>query len=302
VVAANGLLQSVDEGGSTSTYHWESIHPMASYLATVNIADFTLQTAVGPDNLPIRSYLPSGVASSNLAAMNKIPDMIAFFNGVFGPYPFEAYGMVVADTELPFALETQTISLFGKQVVVGEGGPETVIAHELAHQWFGDSVSLANWKDTWLNEGFATYASFLWWEHTAGENVFNQILTSQYNDLVDPTNVPGRFVPPGNPQPRQLFNSGVYRRGAWLLHALRLRVGDATFFNIMRGYYQRYQYANATTDDFIYVAELVSGEDLSSFFDAWLYDERVPDVPEMNLKNEAGCVVCSRGFQLNLLG
>ncbi|HSS96983.1 MAG TPA: M1 family metallopeptidase, partial [Terriglobales bacterium] len=302
VVAANGLLQGVDEGGSTSTYHWESIHPMASYLASVNISDFTIQTVDGPNGLPIRNYLPPGVASSNLAAINKIPDMITFFNDTFGQYPFEAYGMVVADTDLPFALENQTLALFGKQVVVGEGGPETVIAHELAHQWFGDSVSLANWKDPWLNEGFATYASFLWWEHTAGANVFDQILTNQYKELVDPTNVAGRFVPPGNPQPRQLFNSGVYRRGAWVLHALRLHVGDETFFNILRGYYQRYQYANATTDDFIYVAELVSGQDLSGFFNAWLYDVRVPDVPEMNLKNDTGCVVCSRGFQLNLLG
>ena len=129
-------------------------------------------------------------------------------------------------------------------------------------------------------------------------NAFNDNL---YKELVDPTNVPGRFVPPGSPLPRQLFNSGVYRRGAWVLHALRLRLGDETFFDILRAYYQRYQYANATTDDFIYVAELVSGQDLSDFFNAWLYDERVPDVPEMNLKNDAGCIVCSRGLEITLL-
>lgn len=302
VVAASGLLQKVDDNGSTSTYHWFSAHPMASYLASVNISDFDILTAVGPDNLPIRSYLPSGVSSENLAAINRIPEMIAVFKDLFGPYPFEAYGMAVADTELPFALENQTLSLFGKQIVVGEGGPETVIAHELAHQWFGDSVSLANWKDTWLNEGFATYASFLWWEHTSGANALDQIMTNLYQELTDPTNAPGRYVPPGSPQPRQLFNSGVYRRGAWLLHAFRLKVGDEVFFNILRGYYQRYQYANATTEDFIYVAELVSSQDLTAFFNAWLYGERVPDVPEMNLKNESSCGVCSRGFQLNLLG
>jgi aminopeptidase N len=302
VVAANGLLQGIDEGDSASTYHWESIHPMASYLATVNIGDFDVQTVSGPNGLPIRNYLPSDLAASNVAAINKIPDMIALFSSTFAPYPFEAYGMVVADTDLPFALETQTLSLFGKQVVVGEGGPETVIAHELAHQWFGNSVSLANWKDIWLNEGFATYVSFLWWEHTEGANALDQIMTNLYKELVDPANTPGRFVPPGSPRPRQLFNSGVYRRGAWVLHALRLRVGDETFFDIMRAYYKRYQYANATTEDFVYVAELVSGQDLSDFFNAWLYDERVPDVPEMNLKNDSGCVVCSRGLQLNLLG
>ena len=299
VVAANGLLKRVEEGDDNSTYVWEESHPMASYLAAVNIADFELHTAEGPNGLLIRSYLPSGVSEANIAAIDKLPDMIAYFNEVFGPYPFEAYGMAVADTNLPFALETQSLSLFGKQIEVGPGGPETTISHELAHQWFGDSISLANWKDTWLNEGFATYASFLWWEHQGGRAALDNIMTDQYENLVDPAHVDD-YVPPGNPAPNQLFNGGVYLRGAWTLHALRLRVGDETFFNILRAYYQRYQYANATTDDFIYVAELVSGQDLSDLFNAWLYDKRVPDVPEMDLKNSTGCVVCSRGFALDL--
>jgi aminopeptidase N len=295
IVAANGLLQGVDEGQDTTTYHWESSHPMASYLATVNIADFVVQTSEGLDGLPIRNYFPTTLSDDASAAFNRVPDMIAFYEEIFGDYPFEAYGAVVADVDLSFALETQTISLFGKQVVVGAGGAETTIAHELAHQWFGNSVSVANWKYIWLNEGFATYASFLWQEHIAGQETFERIMVSVYNGLVDPDNFAGRFVPPGNPPPNQLFNGGVYQRGAWTLHALRLRVGDEAFFEIMRAYYQRYQYANATTADFIAVAELVSGQDLSDLFNSWLYDEVVPDVPEMDLKNEAACEECFRG-------
>jgi aminopeptidase N len=299
VVAANGLLEKVEENGGAATYYWVSSYPMASYLATVNIADYTVQTMDGPHGLPIRNYFPTHLSETLTPVFSRVPDMIAYFEEIIGPYPFEAYGAVVADTNLPFALETQTLSLFGRQVVVSAGGADTTISHELAHQWFGNSISLANWKDIWLNEGFATYASYLWREHVSGRAVFDEILINSYAELVDPANFAGRYVPPGNPIPTQLFNSGVYQRGAWTLHALRLRVGDESFFNILRAYNERYQYANATTADFIYVAELVSGEDLTALFDAWLYDERVPDVLEMGLKNDGGCVVCSRGFQHN---
>lgn len=299
VVAANGLLQQVEESGDVTTYRWISSYPMASYLATVNIADYAIQTMDGPDGLPIRNYFPTDLSEKLIPIFSRVPDMIAYFEEIIGPYPFEAYGAVVADTNLPFALETQTLSLFGRQVVVGDGGAETTISHELAHQWFGNSISLANWKDIWLNEGFATYASYLWWEHISGSTAFDQILINVYEDLADSANLAGRYVPPGSPVPRQLFNGGVYQRGAWTLHALRLRVGDETFFNLLRAYYERYQYANATTADFIYTAELVSGQDLTELFNAWLYAERIPDVPEMGLKNDGSCVVCSRGFQFN---
>ncbi len=295
VVAANGLLEKIEENGGTATYYWVSSHPMASYLATVNIANYTVQTMDGPHGLPIRNYFPTRFSETLIPVFSRVPDMIAYFEEIIGLYPFEAYGAVVADVNLGFALETQTLSLFGRQVVVGDGGAETTISHELAHQWFGNSISLANWQDIWLNEGFATYASYLWWEHDSGRAVFDEILTNAYAELADPDNFAGRYVPPGSPIPSQLFNSGVYQRGAWTLHALRLRVGDDLFFDILRAYYERYQYANATTADFIYVAELVSGQELTELFDAWLYDERVPDVPEMGLKNDGGCVVCSRG-------
>ncbi|NWG17804.1 MAG: M1 family metallopeptidase [Chloroflexi bacterium] len=284
VVAANGLLAETREDDDTITYVWESHDPIASYLVTVNIGSFVVEQTQGPDGLPIRNYFPPRVFQQAIVTFHRTPEMIAFFSDMFGPYPFEAYGVVVADHNLSFALETQTLSLFGSSAAAGGGNSENVVAHELAHQWFGNSVSLAEWKDIWLNEGFATYAAALWLEHTQGAEAFDRYMRDLYLPLATPALALGRFLPPGNPPPDNLFNGGVYVRGAWLLHALRLRIGDEAFFSVLRTYYDRYQYANAATADFIAVAEEISGQDLAAFFESWLYDERVPEVPEMGLK------------------
>jgi aminopeptidase N len=207
---------------------------------------------------------------------SDFPDMIAFYETVFGAYPFEAAGAVVADTQLSFALETQTLILFGKDIFVGQTDSETVIAHELAHQWFGDSVSLTQWKDIWLNEGFATYASMLWLEHQEGQKAFVQEMNGYYKIIA---NQGTDFVPPGAPPKDDLFNDSVYLRGAWALHALRLKVGDKVFFDIMKTYYDRFKYSNAATTDFISVASEVSGQDLQEFLNHWLMDVKVPAKP-----------------------
>ncbi len=279
VVAANGLLQSEDENAdSTKTFVWETQNPVASYLVTVNIGDFDIQTAEGPNNLPIRSYFPVDMPQSSREVFNLLPDMVEFYNGIFGTYPFEAAGAVIADADLSFALETQTLILFGNKIGVGNTDSETVVAHELAHQWFGDCVSLVQWKDIWLNEGFATYASMLWLEHVQGRAAMDKQMQTYYNIISTPSN---RMVAPGNPPVTDLFNGGVYLRGAWTLHALRLTVGDEDFFKIMQTYYDQYKYGNATTEDFITIAQEVSGQDLTDFFDGWLYAKDVPEKPTL---------------------
>ncbi len=285
VVAANGLLQAVVEQGEQITYIWQTDYPMASYLATVNIAEFALVTEEGPNGLPIRSYFPVRLAEKAPPVFERTAEMIAFFSELFGPYPFEAYGVVVADTPLFFALETQTLSLFGAEIVPGAlpeiagrwASAETVVAHELAHQWFGNSVTPDTWQDIWLNEGFATYAAALWTGHAHGADAFEQTMRGYYRA------VQGRGFTPGDPGPQQLFGQGVYLQGAWTLHALRLRLGDDLFFEILRAYYDRFQHANASTADFIAVAEELSGADLTNFFDAWLYAGDALPVPEWGL-------------------
>jgi aminopeptidase N len=290
VVASNGTLQEVIENDANRTYVWDNPEPTASYLVTVNIAQFAERTDETAGGLPIRNYFPVDIADDGEVVFGDQAEMIDYFETVFGPYPFDVYGAVVADTPLPFALETQTISLFGRDVITqntgrrSPDGAQGVIAHELAHQWFGDSVSLSTWEDIWLNEGFATYAQALWIEHTEGEESRDAMLAGWYNQISDP-DIPESFARPGTPPPDNLFNGMVYLRGGWTLHALRLAVGDEDFFDILRTYTERYAYSNAVTQDFIDVAEEVSGEELDELFEQWLYETDVPAVPEMDLGN-----------------
>jgi len=269
VVAANGLLQAEIDNGATRTFVWEARDPMASYLATINIAEFKQVTEEGPADLPIRNFFPPDASERMMATFDPTAAMIEFYSDLIAPYPFEAYGVVVADGNFPAALETQTLSVFGPNSL-----DEIVVAHELAHQWFGNSVSVATWQDIWLNEGFATYLQALWVAHNEGEDAFIALMDSMYEGMVN-QNLP----PPAKPDLAALFSPSVYTRGAWTLHALRLTVGDEAFSTILRTYYQRYQNGNASTADFIAVAEEVSAQNLDNFFDAWLFADPVPAQP-----------------------
>ncbi len=276
-VASNGLLVDIVDNGATTTTTWDSDDPIASYLVTVAIAEFNEQERVSEGGVPVRDYFGVGVDEDVIDEFNPTPEMIDYFSSVFGPYPFDAYGVVVHDKNLGFALETQTLTIFGNSFV-----EETVIDHELSHMWFGDSVSLSRWQDIWLNEGFASYAQILWEEHAHGETSAKGMIMDFYVRLATRE----RGVVIGDPGPDALFARAVYDRGALTLHALRLRVGDEAFFEILRTYYERYRDGNATTDDFIGVAEEISGQELGDLFDAWLYQSELPDIPELNLYAE----------------
>ena len=286
------------EDGDNVTYIYQMPHPMASYLVLLSVGDFTRSESESSDGTPIRNYFPTRLAEQGEASFAKQDEMIDYFSSVFGAYPFDEYGSIVIDADISFALETQTISVYGPIVIsrVEAGDPvrgETTIAHELAHQWFGDSVSPASWQDIWLNEGFATYASWLWFEHSVSTEVFGGIVTSYYDLLSGEAlrqqgqteaEVRQRLlqVPvTGDPTRDRMFDgNGVYIRGALVLHALRLTVGDEAFFETLRTYHEEFKYRNAATADFIAVAERVSGQELDNFFQAWLFDRIIPEMPE----------------------
>jgi aminopeptidase N len=281
-VAANGLLTETTDNGDTTTFLFEAHEPMASYLATINIDEFDTETMESGNGIPIRNYYSSDLPKEVRKPFARQGEMLDYFSEIYGLYPFEVYGAMVMNTEFGAALENQTLSIFGMDMVDVENveGTELTVAHELAHQWFGDSVSVADWSDIWLNEGFATYSEGLWIEHLHGRDALDEWVKSQYQDVVD---FQQYFPAPGNPPADDLFNSGVYVWGGLTLHALRVEIGDEAFFKTMQTYFERYKGGNAATADFIAVAEEVSGKDLTEFFNNWLYSESIPPIPAMGL-------------------
>ncbi len=282
VVAANGVLESTTDDGDTTTFVWEEREPMASYLTTVVIGEYDLETDESPGGIPIRNYYDAGLDEDVREPFARQGEMLDLYSEIFGPYPFEVYGSIVLDTETGTALEAQTLSVYGVDQLDLEdvAAAEQLVAHELAHQWFGDSVSVADWGDIWLNEGFATYAEGLWIEETEGAAALDEWVVDTYDYVTESDE---EMLPPGEPQSRDLFNEGIYCRGGLTLHALRLEVGDDAFFDILGTYYARFAGGNARTDDFIAVAEEISGEDLGDFFDEWLYEEAMPAIPDWEL-------------------
>jgi aminopeptidase N len=282
-VAANGVLQEKNDNGNTTTYLFTLRDPMASYLATVNIGDFNEETMQSPGGIPIRNYYEVGLPKDVNKAFARQGEMLEYFSDTFGAYPFEVYGSLVMDTNFGAALENQTMSIYGIDMVNPNDieGTEQTVAHELSHQWFGDSVSVADWGDIWLNEGFATYAEGLWVEHLNGRSGLDEWVKGVYNEAQAS---PDYFPAPGNPPRDDLFNGGVYYRGGLTLHALRLAVGDEAFFKIIKTYYEKHKGGNASTEDFIAVAEEVSGKDLKEFFNNWLYQDKLMPIPELGLE------------------
>jgi aminopeptidase N len=276
VVASNGLLVETIEDDETITYVWQARDPMPSYLVTVSIDDYKVHETVTPGGLPLVSFAPPGQAASIEAAMQSTVDMIDYFEELFGPYPFETYGVVAVQGRLPgfAALETQTRSLF-----FGVPLREDILAHELAHQWFGNSVSLQTWKDLWLKEGMATYAELLWLERSRGRGAVDAAVASLHEQMSQGARA-GFYPPPGRPALDSLYGFPVYQGGAVVLHALRLTVGDAAFFRALRLYTGRYAYGNAGTADLLSVFEEASGQELSDFFEAWVYGSPPPALPE----------------------
>ena len=272
-VAANGELVEVDEGDTTTTYHWSMTDPMAPYLATIVIGDgWTFvddPVSTEAAGIPVSNFLPPDLAADPPAALETTGKMVRVLERAFGPYPFDRYGIAVVGG-FPAALENQTLSVFGRTMVESPYF-EYVLVHELAHQWFGDSVSVGAWSDIWLNEGFATYAELLWVEELYGPGAYREEVANR----IQAATIAG-YGPPGTPAPDDLFNASVYQRGSFVLVALRDEVGDDVFFETLRTYAERFSDGNATTEDFISAAEEIAGRDLGDLFSTWLYDEQIP--------------------------
>ena len=274
VAVANGDLVGRRTRKGVTTFRWSSREPMASYLSMAASGDYTLSRQRGLGGLPIINAVDRDLSAEDQAttraSLAQQPAMIAYFSRVFGPYPFSSFGAVVDDDEAAgYALENQTRPIYS-------GAPaESTVAHELAHQWYGNSVTPRRWRDIWLNEGFATYAEWLWNARRGRASV-----TEQFDEAYSrPADNPFWQLELGDPGAPNLFEAAIYDRGAMTLHALRLEVGDRDFFRILRAWAQRNRYGVVSTDDLVTLSERVSGEQLDGLFNDWLYTGSKPVRP-----------------------
>ncbi|MEO6081728.1 MAG: M1 family metallopeptidase [Umezawaea sp.] len=266
-VLANGVLIDGKVGGSTTTWVYEQDVPMATYLATVQIGQYEeLELADGQP-----AAVPSRLVAKFATDFGRQPAMMALFERLFGPYPFGLYSVVITDDDLEVPIEAQGLSVFGANHVDGRRGCERLVAHELAHQWFGNSVGLADWRHIWLNEGFAAYSEWLWSEESGGAPA--AVLATRARALLvrQPQNI--RI---GDPGVDDMFDDRVYKRGALTLHTLRTVLGDAAFFSALREWTHTYRHRTATTDQFIAVAQRHTARPLAPFFRAWLHETKLP--------------------------
>ncbi|MDL4776411.1 M1 family metallopeptidase [Actinomadura xylanilytica] len=278
--AAFSKRRSATQAG---VFKWRENSPMASYLTTIDIGKWDVKDGRTPGGL--RNYV--AVDPELLAAQ---PDAVNFFFGTtsavtdlwaktFGPYPFQTTGAIADDARfngqpLGFSLETQS------KPVYSAVRDTSTIAHELAHQWFGDSVSPAQWKDVWMNEGFATWAAWWWAEKQGGTSVHDAARTAYAaRPFPDPSGRPFWSVVTADPQRDTMFNQRVYNGGGMALQFLREKIGDEKFFTLLRTWVAQHRHGNGSTEQFTALAGKVSGQDLSGFFKDWLYSPTKPALP-----------------------
>ena len=250
---------------------YEQPEPTSTYLVTLQIGMYEM-TRLTRTPVPMRAAFPERLRRNFDHDFARQPEMMDLFIELFGPYPLaNGYTVVVTDDALEIPLEAQGISIFGANHCDGSRDSERLIAHELAHQWFGNSVTARQWRDIWLHEGFASYAEWLWSEHSGGPSAEN--LARQYHQKLRAAPQDLLLADPG---PRDMFDDRVYKRGALTLHALRQRLGDAKFFALLKDWTTRHRHACVVTDDFTGLAASYSDESLTQLWDSWLYSRNVP--------------------------
>ncbi len=276
-VVASGRLLTRTTRASSTTWVYEQSAPTSPYLVTVSIGPYRPVPLAARPSVPQTGYAPERLTADFARDFARQPEMMEYFGQVFGPYPFGEYTVVLADEELDVPVEAQGVATFGTNHLGGGWERERLIAHELAHQWFGNSVTIANWRHIWLNEGFAKYAEWLWSEHAGGPAAAthaaaaHSLLASLPQDL--------RLGDPGR---KLMFDDRLYQRGGLVVHALRHHLGDDAFFAMLRDWTAVNRHGVVSTEDLVTHTARYAGasrEPLESLFEAWVHRPELPELP-----------------------
>ncbi|MCD4830075.1 MAG: T9SS type A sorting domain-containing protein [Candidatus Cloacimonetes bacterium] len=278
VVACNGIRTGiVDNGDDTATTTWDGSNPIAPHVFVIHGGPF-LEHEQQAGVTPIHDFIPQAYYTNAIEDLSNMPFMIETFEALYGPYPFEKYGNVVLGMQTFGAMEHQTMTTLGSSFIDGNHGGERIIAHELAHQWFGNCLTPLTWVDVWLSEGFATYSEALYtqawlgWEESV-DYVTTEIM-NYYRNWAAGSGPQTIYDPVYN----QFFYPPQYEKAASVLHMLRLEVGDDTFFEILQTWFTTYHNGWVVTQDFVSMVNQVTGGEYDWLFNQWIYGEGMPAV------------------------
>ncbi|MFD7999053.1 M1 family metallopeptidase [Streptomyces mirabilis] len=275
-VAGGELTGRAEQADGRVKWTYDSEQPLATQLAQLAIGRFTFVDSTGPHGLPIRDVVPDDLVASTERYRKLTADHIAWLEERLGPYPFNRYGLLVGDTDLGVALETQTLSLIPKADLLGDRvGAERNLVHELTHQWTGDSVGIKSWSDLWLSEGHARFYERLYSQAHGGDS-FEATMKTAYASHDQWRHDYGA---PAEPTEPNLFKRMRYDGSTLVLYALREKVGQETFGRIERAWVTEYRGRIASTQDYVDLVSKVAGQDLDGFLHPWLYGAKTPPMP-----------------------
>jgi aminopeptidase N len=276
-VISNGVkINERSLPGDKKRTEWAEGVSLPSKVMVIGVAKFAVKTfADTPSGIPVSAWVYQQDSTNGVHDYAPAPGIVKFFSDYIAPFPYEKLANVQSKTIFG-GMENASAIFYFEGSVTGKGGVEDLLAHEIAHQWFGDMASEKSFTHLWLSEGFATYLTDIYWQHKNGEKDFTERLLKEREEVIQFTRSNDHPVVDSLSPYMDLLNANSYQKGGWVLHMLRNELGDSTFHRIIQTHYQRYRGGNADTRDFEAVAEKVSGRDLKWFFDQWLYRPGIP--------------------------
>lgn len=279
-VISNGLqVEETNAGRSLKQTVWQEPTPIPTKVMVIGVAEMAVGMLDSAAGVPISAWVFPQDREKGFKDFALTKGMLEFFNQYIGLYPFKKLANVQSRTRFG-GMENASAIFYEENTPTGKGTHEDRMAHEVAHQWFGDMVSEKSFAHLWISEGFATYCTNLYWEQKYGKAAFEDRLRAGRQEILDFVAHNKTSVVNNTSDLQSLLNANSYEKGGWFLHMLRRQLGDAVFRQVVQAFYKNYAGANADTRDFQKLAEEISRQNLQSFFDQWLYH---PGVPRCNI-------------------